>query len=125
LPADASSVKINVYDSSGALVSTIENLPQSSGNHKLSWDFTDNNGVKLSNGVYTFEVAAKSMNGEDDLTVDAYQVGTIEGVKFTNNGTFFVINGNEVSLSDVVEILNSPETTGDFPNPKDVSFLGG
>jgi flagellar basal-body rod modification protein FlgD len=125
LPADASSVKINVYDSSGALVTTIENLPQSAGNHKLSWDFTDNNGVKLSNGDYTFEVAAKSMNGTDDLTVDAYQVGTIEGVKFTDKGTFFVINGSEVNLSDIVEILNSPETTGNFPNPKDVSFLGG
>ncbi len=125
LPATASTVTLNVYDSNGTLVKTIENLPRESGNHKLSWDFTDNEGNKLSFGDYTFEVEAKAMNGEDDLETSAYQVGTIDGVKFTDKGTFFVINGAEVNLSDVIEILDSPSNPGESAEHKDLSFLGG
>ncbi len=125
LPANASSVTINIYDSNGALVRTIEDLPKDEGNHKLSWDFTDSNGSKLAYGDYSFEVNAKAMNGEDDLETSAYQVGTIDGIKFTDNGTFFVINGAEVNLADVIEILNSPVNAGENLENKDLSFLGG
>ncbi len=125
LPADASSVVVKVYDSNGALVRTLDDLPRNKGQHKLSWDFTDSNGSKLAYGDYTFSVEAKAMNGEDDLETSAYQVGTIEGIKFTDNGTFFVINGAEVNLSDVIEILNSPVSAGESFSQKDISFLGG
>ncbi len=107
LPAEASNVTIKIYDQFGTLVRTIEDVPTSEGNHKVSWDFTDDNGNKLATGDYTFEVEATAMNGEDEMTIDYYQIGIIEGIKFTQDGTMLIVNGNEIPLSDVMEIFES------------------
>jgi flagellar basal-body rod modification protein FlgD len=123
LPADASAVTIKIYDENGTLVRTMEDVPKSSGNHKVSWDFTDDNGNKLGTGNYTFKVEATAMNGEDDMAVDYYQIGIIEGVRFTQDGTMLIVNGNEIPLSDVVEIFES-----DLNNNKVITklpLLGG
>ena len=47
LPADASGVTIEIYNEHGALVRTISEEDTSTGDHKLSWDFFDDNGKKL------------------------------------------------------------------------------
>jgi flagellar basal-body rod modification protein FlgD len=106
LPAEASNVTIKIYNKSGALVKTIENCEKSTGNHKLFWDFYDNNGVKLPNGDYTFQVEAKTMDGKS-MTVESYRIGTIESIKYTSNGTIIMIGNVGYSLSDITEILNS------------------
>ncbi len=107
LPARASSVTVKIYDENGALVRTIEDVPTSEGNHKIEWDFTDDNGNKLSAGNYRFEVEAVAMNGEDEMAIEFYQIGIIEGIKFTENGTMLIVNGNEIPLGDVMEIFES------------------
>lgn len=109
LPAEASDVTIKIYNKSGALVKTIENCEKNAGDHKLSWDFYDNNGVKLAKGDYTFSVEAKTTDGKS-MTVESYRIGTIDSVKYTSSGTVLMIGNVGYSLSDIAEILNS---TGD------------
>lgn len=111
LPSEAKDITINIYDTNGKLVKTFENEENSSGDHKLSWDFTDNNGKKLPNGNYTFEVKAKSLSGED-ITANIYKWGLISSVKFTEQGTKLLVGSTEYSLSDVLEILGT-EGPGD------------
>lgn len=111
LPAEASSVKINIYNSDGSLVKTIESLPESTGEHKLSYDFTDNNGNKLAQGNYTFEIVAKGSN-QENMTTEIYKTGTIDSVKFTDSGTKIIINSEEYNLSDILEITNTNTNTG-------------
>ena len=105
LPADASSVSVSIKDSSGNIVKTISDLPTSSGDSKLSWDFSDNIGNKLPNGNYTFTVNATSMNGTS-MTATPFVEGIISGVKFGTNGASLVINNAEYQFSDVLEIIN-------------------
>ncbi len=109
LPAEASDVTIKIYNKSGALVKTIENCEKNAGDHKLSWDFYDNNSVKLAKGDYTFSVEAKTTDGKS-MTVESYRIGTIDSVKYTSSGTVLMIGNVGYSLSDIAEILNS---TGD------------
>ncbi|HPN36892.1 MAG TPA: flagellar hook capping FlgD N-terminal domain-containing protein [Melioribacteraceae bacterium] len=106
LPAEASNVTIKIYNNSGALVKTLENCEKTAGDHKLSWDFYDNNGVKLSKGDYTFKVEAKTTDGKS-MTVESYRIGTIDSIKYTSNGTVLMIGNVGYSLSDIAEILNS------------------
>jgi len=106
LPADASSVKINIYNENGALIKTIEDKNISSGEHKLSWDFFDDNGTKVPKGKYTFKVTAKDAKN-NDLVVSTYGIGTIDSVRFSESGTTLVVNGVEYNLSDIMEILNN------------------
>ena len=105
IPIDASEVTVNIYNEHGALVRTIKEEDISSGDHKLSWDFSDDNGKKLPEGSYRFEVTAKDTKGEN-MAVSSYGVGRIDGVKFGENGTTLIVGGIEYSLADVIEILN-------------------
>lgn len=105
LPADASTATVKIYDEDGNLVKTINGIPKTEGIHKLDWDFTDDHGNTLQRGNYTFEVEAKAMNGEDVLTVETYQVGVIDSIRFGANGAVLTVNGQEVQLSDILEIL--------------------
>ena len=105
---DAHSVNVKIYDGNGNLVKTMEDVDSSKGDHKLSWDFTDNNGEKLPSGDYSFEIVAKASTG-DELHVDQYRVGPIDAVRYTENGAVLVIDGIQYNLSDVYEIINSTE----------------
>lgn len=106
LPANVLSANVKIYNEKGALIKVIENAPLNAGSNKLSWECSDNNGDKLPNGNYTFEVEAKNMNG-NDLKINTYTIGMIDGVRFTENGTVLKVNGAEYSIGDILEILNS------------------
>ena len=105
---DAYKVNINIYDGFGNVVKTYDNLDSSKGDHKLSWDFTDNKGEKLPSGNYTFEVVANASTG-DKLYVNQYRIGPIDAVRYTENGAVLVVDGIQYNLSDVYEIVNSSE----------------
>jgi flagellar basal-body rod modification protein FlgD len=105
LPANAVSAQLNVYDSNGNIVKTINNVPTTSGDHKLSWDFTDNNGNKVPVGTYTFDIKAKDV-GQNDMTATYFKYGTIDGIKFSDSGSQLMIDGAAYSLSDILEIVN-------------------
>lgn len=108
LPSSAGSVTINIYDKYGNIVKTINDAENSSGDHKLSWDFTDNNGSTVSSGTYIFKVTATDLNGED-ITTNAFIYGQIEAVRYTDNGTKLIVDGFEYDLSDVSEIVNQSD----------------
>jgi flagellar basal-body rod modification protein FlgD len=105
LASEAESAEINIYNSKGALVKTIPDISTAQGDNKLSWDLTDNNGKTVSSGDYTFEVAATNNSG-DEMTVDVFKFGTIDGIRFGTSGTTIVVDGAEYSISDITEISN-------------------
>lgn len=117
LPESASSIKVNIKDENGNIVKTFDSPPSKTGDSKLLWDFTDNNGNKLPDGTYTFEVVAKNSSG-DDMTVTLFKWGKIDGIRFSEKGTTLVVDGNEYFLSDIMEILdNEPDNKN--PGSKD------
>jgi flagellar basal-body rod modification protein FlgD len=108
LSTAASSVTVKIYNESGALIKTIENAPKNSGDNKLIWDFTDNDGNSVPEGKYRFEVEPKDAES-NLLSYSTYVLGKIDGVKFTEMGTMLVVNGAEYNLSDIMEIYDSNE----------------
>ncbi len=108
LPSNADSVVINIYDKNGNVVKTIDDASNDKGEHKLSWDFTDNNGKTVSSGTYTFKVVATDLNGED-VTTDFFMYGQIDAVRYTESGTKLIVDGFEYDLSDVVEIVDGSD----------------
>ncbi len=114
LPGDAKEGTINIYDKNNNLVKTIKLSDLSSGDHKLSWDFTDNNGEKIAKGDYRIEIQVKGLNGED-MNASVFLIGLIDGIKFSNTGTKLLIGGVEYNISDVLEIIN-PQEEGEDNN---------
>lgn len=105
LPGDAKSVTIKIFDQYGNIVQTFEEKNISKGSSKLSWDFTDNDGNKLINGVYSMQISATDFN-DQTMSVDSYLTGMIDGIRFGENGTTMIVNSTEYSVADILEILN-------------------
>jgi flagellar basal-body rod modification protein FlgD len=104
----ANSVSVKIYNAEGVLVKTIENAPKNSGDNKLIWDFSDNEGNSVPQGKYTFKVEAKDADS-NLISNSTFVLGKIGGVKYTSQGTMLVVNGAEYYISDILEIYNSNE----------------
>ncbi len=108
LPQNAGSVNITIQDEYGATVRTIEGVPRTQGDNKVSWDFSDNEGNQLPEGNYTFTVNAYDDSG-NSISAQTFSSGIVDGIKYSNSGAVVLINGNQYNLSDIMEILNNPD----------------
>lgn len=104
LPSNAERVVVKVHDASGNVVRTINAAPTNKGDNNLEWDGKDDAGKELGSGKYTFTVDAKGISGEL-LAASRFIYGTVTGVRFKTDGTVFVIDGVEISLSNILEIM--------------------
>ena len=91
------------------LVRTIDGVPTGLGSSKLSWDLTDNNGNKLPNGNYKFEVEALNNSG-DKMSLGLFKIGMLEVFVLQTKGTVLIVGGAEYSISDIAEVLNQKTT---------------
>ncbi|MBW7886938.1 MAG: flagellar hook capping protein [Bacteroidetes bacterium] len=103
LAAAADSVKIKIFDTNGKLVKTISGNT-SSGDNSLEWDGTNDNGEKIAVGNYSFQVDARDAS-DNKLSAVQYLVGKVSGVRFKPDGTVFVIDGMEVPIASILEIM--------------------
>ncbi len=115
----AANVTINVYDESGDLVRTIDAGYQQAGEHSFTWDGRDDSGQTVDSGHYTFKVDALNSDG-DAVTAYTYTVGMIQGVTYIGGSPYFLINGQEVNLGDVISILDSMDD-GTIVDPTEVA----
>ncbi|MBF0480280.1 MAG: flagellar hook assembly protein FlgD [Desulfovibrionaceae bacterium] len=110
LPSAATSVQANILDSTGNVVKTVNIGAQNAGTYKISWDGTDSGGNTVSDGTYTFTLAAQGAGGTA-LNVTPQISGTVTGVQ-SSNGTYLLnlSNGQQVSMLGVTSV-NNPTTS--------------
>ncbi len=100
LATDATRVVVNIMDSEGSLVRTLEVGSQSGGKQTVRWDGKDNKGKPLSAGIYTFEVNAFDVNG-NKVEVTTFIQGVVTGVSLTGTEPLLAIGDLEVPVSAV------------------------
>ncbi len=104
LSADARDVTVEIRDSKGNLVRTLQpKIERKQGDNTLTWNGQNDDGTFLPSGNYTFKVEAK---GKDDIKLEAdpYTYGVVDAVRFKAEGAVLVINGREVALGDITDI---------------------
>jgi flagellar basal-body rod modification protein FlgD len=104
LPSNADNAKITIYDSAGNTVRVINNTGTSKGDNTVTWDGKNDQGNAVKAGQYKFKVEAKDSKGSD-MTLTQFVYGKVNGVRFRSDGTVFVIDGAEVTLSSILEIM--------------------
>jgi flagellar hook assembly protein FlgD len=64
-PDEQLDVKINIYNTAGAVVKNIEEkfTPTGSRSSEMTWDGTDNSGTRLPSGVYVYRVLISTEQG--------------------------------------------------------------
>jgi flagellar basal-body rod modification protein FlgD len=105
LPSDVTDLKINVTNSAGTIVNTIDLGKQSAGTIPVSWTPTDTSGNTLADGTYT--ISATGTSGTGAVTATTLVGATVESVVTQSTGTAGLVlsNGSTVALSSVAAIL--------------------
>jgi flagellar basal-body rod modification protein FlgD len=103
LPAEAATVTVTVLDEQGREVRTLVAEGTTAGAHRLDWDGADLDGRRVAAGSYTFEVSAKDADGID-VSATSVVTGLVEGITFKNGSAYLLVDGREVSLSEVLEV---------------------
>lgn len=103
LSDDAESVIINIYDSSGDLIRTVDLGSQNDGEQEFNWDGRLDDGTIAADGEYTFEVIATD---HDDASIDVntYIYGIVSGIKFEDGLTYVIVDGRKIPVSEITEV---------------------
>ena len=103
-PAGATGVTIQVTDSSGALVRTLQVAPQSSGLTDFTWDGATNAGTAAPAGTYTFSAVATA--GGTQSSLSPYLQSTVNSVTTDPTTQTLSLNTSSgtLSLSNVVQV---------------------
>ena len=105
LGAEGLKGKIGIYDSTGMLVKEFDATDLTTSDAQVTWDGTDISNHAVPAGKYTFKVAVTDALGAD-VEASTFVLGSITGVRFTSNGTVFLVDGAEIPVGNILEILN-------------------
>ena len=106
LADDAAQVNISIYDHTGQKVKTIELGETSAGTNFQEWDGTDDDGEILSDGTYTFEIAAYDSDG-DSVTATTYVMSEVTGINYQDGSVYLTTNDGEIAYGDVSWVSQS------------------
>lgn len=101
---DAEETVVEIKNSNDTIVKTITVNDLEAGESIIEWDGKDDNGNTVASGRYTFDVTAKDTDGED-VKVEKYIIGKVEGIRFIDGYPYLVVNGESVLLSGVGEVF--------------------
>lgn len=103
IDSDASDVSIDIYDSTGAKVSTANLGAQSKGLHEFVWNGTDSSGKLLPAGKYSFKVTASDTAG-NFVPAETFAAGLVTDVIFENGQAFAIVNGQKLAVSEISKV---------------------
>jgi len=106
VPANATSVTVQIKDSSGAVVRTIDLGAPAAGNTDFSWNGQGDNGATLPPGKYS--ISATAIVGGSPQTATTYTSANVEGVSLGANGSPPMIDVGalgQIPMSSVFEII--------------------
>jgi flagellar basal-body rod modification protein FlgD len=107
LDEDCSRVIVQIFDTRGNLVRTLDAGSRQKGNHLIDWDGRNENGNTLPDGRYTVTVTVESDKGPDPVTT--FVRGRVTGVSF-NQGIPLLLMGNEtIAFANVLEVRGISE----------------
>jgi flagellar basal-body rod modification protein FlgD len=105
LPQSASEGVLQIKTEAGAVVKSIplEGANLKNGRHTLMFDGKNNRGQMLGKDNYRIEVVATA--GSSPVEAQTFVRGIVSGLRFKSEGTMLVVNGGEMPLADIVEII--------------------
>jgi len=111
LGQDAATIKVTITDSAGNVVRTIDAGGKSAGIRSVDWDGKDDHGDALPEGIYSFNVEAKTGDGS---VVNSQELirGLASSLQYSNGGAVLKVGQIEVKFGDVLEISSGKGGAG-------------
>ena len=102
----AANVTVNIFDSSGNIVDTIEMGQLQAGSYNVDWDGLDSDGSELADGVYLCYMGAEDADGNAVLVTPS-ATGVVEGVEVVGSSYYLRLeDGREVDLLQITEVVS-------------------
>lgn len=102
LSAEADSAKVEIYNSAGILVKTL-NAPGAEGSNLVVWNGLDNQGNSVSSGIYTFKIQANTAEGKQ-VSATTFTSGLVTDVLFEDSAAFAVVNGEKIPAEQITRV---------------------
>jgi flagellar basal-body rod modification protein FlgD len=101
-PSDVASGSVEILDSNGNIVQTLDVETGEAGTYTYTWDGTDQSGAGVDDGIYYVTASYTDADGEDLTT----RVGTypIESIRFDGGETYAKVGSGYIPIEDIVEI---------------------
>ena len=103
LDGEAAEVGIDIFDSTGTKVSTVNLGAQKSGLSEYVWSGTDSSGALLPSGNYTFSITASNSSG-NFVPVKTFAAGLATDVVFEDGKAFAIVNGQKLAVNEVSKV---------------------
>jgi flagellar basal-body rod modification protein FlgD len=103
LATGADSVSVDITDSNGILMRTLDLGSVKAGAHTFSWDGKTNDNIAAADGNYTFTVTAKQGTAKVDAA--ALALGLVTSVTRNSSGLGINVGQQTFALADVRQIL--------------------
>ena len=94
---------VKVLDPQGKVVDTEKLGWLQPGRHFYEWSATNNDGVKVPDGTYTFQVEAIKKDGTH-IQINGSKAGTISAVKFEKGQIYVTVGGIDYPLSKITQL---------------------
>jgi flagellar basal-body rod modification protein FlgD len=102
LGSEASTTKIEIYNSAGNLVNTL-NGPGAKGSNLAIWNGLDSQGNPVPAGLYSFKVQATNAKG-GLVTSETFTTGLVTDVLFEEGEAFAVVNGQKLPAAEITRV---------------------
>ena len=107
IPKGMASVRINIHDSAGNIIKTVEMKDPQPGKKDFKWDGTDHSGKSMGDGQYKISVVAEDKSGKKYL-IETKVEGKVKGVEVVKGEAMLVLeNGTQVALKNVWRVNGS------------------
>ena len=103
LDGDATDVSIDIFDSTGAKVSSIDLGAQSKGLREYVWSGTDSSGALLPAGNYTFSITASDSVG-NFVPTETFAAGLVTDVIFEGGQAYAIVNGQKLAVNEISKV---------------------
>jgi flagellar basal-body rod modification protein FlgD len=103
LKQDADRAFVQISDSSGALVRTLDLGAAKAGMSAFEWDGKTDAGNTAKSGTFSFQVTAA--HGGATIPAEPMMAGRVDGVSLTNGIRLNLQGGGDIGMSDVKRIL--------------------
>ena len=113
LSDDAETCLVNIMDSSGTTVRTVDLGATSAGEIEFTWDGKDYDGNVMEDGQYQVAMTATDADG-NILKATTTMTGTVTGIK-QESGTYYLDIGNDryVAFTDITNVINETSSSSD------------
>ena len=103
LAKDSTDVTINVYDSTGANISSLNIGASSSGIKEFVWSGKDSKGEQLPAGTYSFDILAEDAAG-NFIETQTFAAGSVTDIIFEGTDAFAIVNGQKINVSQISKV---------------------